>query len=88
MFKVVAPDEYDEALLRRPDLCPLSLLGDARSGRQLLGHAAADSAQSIASLASSRIGGAWLRRLSERVEARAVAFEQQLGLLEAAAGGA
>ena len=36
LTRAVAPDEYDAAAARSPEMCPLRYLGDTRSGRQVL----------------------------------------------------
>ena len=73
----MGPDEYDDAVLRMPRCCPLAMLGDTRSGRQLLADAAADYAEAerIGPLKSSVAGRAILDRIAERLERLVAALE-------------
>lgn len=73
--RLIGPDEYDDAVRRWPTCCPLVMLGDFRSGRQLLADAPADSAETLSSLAMSPTGRATLDNL-------AVHLEQLLARLE------
>ena len=75
--RVVTPQEYDEATLRRPHCCPLWLMGDHRSGQQLIDSAAEDFQQTMASLACSPEGRA-------RLEGIAGHLEQQLQAIDLA----
>ena len=81
--KVIAPEVYDEALRLTPGLCPLTIVGDLRSGARLLADAAADSVQTVTSAASSPAGRAGLMLLMARVEARAIELERRLADLDA-----
>ena len=65
----ISPEEYDEAVLRRPRTCPLWALGDRRSGRQLLADAAADAARGLDRVVSEPAGRASLDALAAHVEA-------------------
>ncbi len=65
---VVTPQEYDEASLRHPNCCPLVMMGDRRSGQQLLDSAAEDLQQPMECLASSPEGRARLDCLAEHLE--------------------
>ena len=73
--RLIGPDEYDDAVNRWPHCCPLVMLGDFRSGRQLLADAAADSAETLSSLSTSPAGRATLDNV-------AVHLEQLLAKLE------
>lgn len=44
LVKGISPDEYDAAAARTPALCPLRVMGDFRSGRELLADVARDRA--------------------------------------------
>ena len=66
--RIIGPDEYDDAVRRWPQSCPLVMLGDFRSGRQLLADAAADSAETLASLASSPSGCAAMDNIADHLE--------------------
>ncbi len=66
--RVVTPQEYDEASLRHPHCCPLVMMGDRRSGQQLLDSAAEDLEQSMEFLANSPEGRARLDCLAEHLE--------------------
>ena len=70
---------YDEVARDSPQLCPLVMAGDLRSGSELLKSARADSLQTIESLVSSRKGRIMLNRLTEHIEAQVLAVEQVLG---------
>ena len=75
--RVIDPDEYDDAARRWPHLCPLVALGDARTGRELLADAAADSAEAerIGPLRSSAAGRAVLDRIAGRLERLVASLE-------------
>ena len=45
--RIISPQEYDEAAQRRPHCCPLWLMGDRRSGQQLIDSAAEDYEQTM-----------------------------------------
>ena len=47
-MRVITPEEYDDAALRRPASVPLRAMGDLRTGRQLLADADADRAAPFA----------------------------------------
>ncbi len=66
--RLIGPDEYDDAVRRRPDCCPLVMLGDYRSGRQLLADAPADSAETLTSLATTPTGRATLDKVADHLE--------------------
>jgi hypothetical protein len=44
LTRVVTPEEYDEAVRRVPEMCPMYYMGDRRTGRQLLDDFDADAA--------------------------------------------
>jgi hypothetical protein len=44
LTRVVTPEEYDEAVRRVPEMCPMYYMGDRRTGRQLLNDFDADAA--------------------------------------------
>ena len=44
LTRTVTPDEYDEAVRRAPETCPMYYMGDRRTGRQLLDDFEADAA--------------------------------------------
>ena len=69
-IREISAAEYDVALSTQPGDCPLALTGDRRSGRQLLDAAAADSQQTIASLAESAEGLAALDGIAAFLDAR------------------
>ena len=79
-IRAVSPALYDEVARHSPQLCPLVLAGDLRSGQELLKSARADSLQTIESLVSSRKGRIMLSKLAEHIEAQVLAIEQVLGL--------
>ncbi len=66
--RLIGPDEYDDAIRRWPHRCPLVLLGDFRSGRQLLADADADSAETLTSLATSPRGRAMLDNVADHLD--------------------
>lgn len=66
--RLIGPDEYDDAARRWPQCCPLVMLGDLRSGRQLLADAPADSAETLASLATSPRGCAAMESVAVHLE--------------------
>ena len=80
-YRVVTPEEYDEALRRTPHLCPLALAGDLRPGQRLLDDAAADSARGMASVAGSRSGRTALDVLAARIEEAAASAERRIAAL-------
>jgi hypothetical protein len=67
-FRIVSPDEYDEAASSAPYSCPLRLTGDHRSGQQLLADAQSDSVHTIRSLANNPAGRALLAPLAAYIE--------------------
>ena len=83
IHQVITADAYDEALRSTPELCPLTLVGDMRSGAQLLADAAADSAQTIESMVLSHAGRVGLQHLLERIQDRTTEMEARLAGLEA-----
>jgi hypothetical protein len=50
----ITADEYDAAVMRAPEECPLFAMGDLRSGRQLLEDCAADRRICVHRVAESR----------------------------------
>ncbi len=76
--RVVTPQEYDEAAQRHPQRCPLVMMGDLRSGQELIDSAAEDYAQTLGALAGSEAGRARLDGLAERLERQVHAMEQAL----------
>ena len=48
LTRVVTAEEYDEAVRRVPEMCPLYYMGDRRTGRQLLADFDADAAAAAA----------------------------------------
>ncbi len=66
--RLIGPDEYDDAVSRWPHCCPLVVLGDCRSGRQLLADAPADSEETLISLAASPKGSAMLDNVAVHLE--------------------
>ena len=78
--RVITPREYDEAAQRYPHCCPLVLMGDRRSGQQLLDDAAADAAQTVGGMpvARSPAGRARLDVLGAHLELQLQAMEQAL----------
>ena len=83
IHQVITEEAYDEALRSTPELCPLTLVGDMRSGAQLLADAAADSVQTIESMVLSHAGRAGLQHLVERIQDRTTDMEERLAGLEA-----
>ena len=77
-YRVISPEEYDWATEHKPHLCPLVFAGDRRTGLQLLRDAAAESAQSMESLACSPGGQAKLDTLAASVESWAEELEQRV----------
>ncbi len=75
-FRRICPEEYDEAVRRVPNQCPLLLAGDWRTGAQLLADAKSDTVQTIASLAAGRAGWAVLDALATSVERWAAEVER------------
>jgi hypothetical protein len=75
--RIVSPQEYDHAALHHPHRCPLVLMGDRRSGQQLIDSAAEDFQQTMQSLAGSAEGLA-------RLDSLATHLEQQLQAIESA----
>jgi hypothetical protein len=77
-IRVITPDEYDEAARLTPHACPLVVMGDLRSGQQLLDDIPVDSTQTIESLTQSRKGRAALDLVAEVVERRVAEMERTL----------
>ncbi len=75
--RVITPREYDEAAQRHPNCCPLVMMGDRRSGQQLLDCAGEDLEQTMESLASSPEGRAQLDCLAEHLELQLQAMEPE-----------
>jgi hypothetical protein len=69
MVRIITPEEYDAAVLREPNSCPLFAMGDRRSGSQLLADAYADAGQTVAQLASTANGRAQLESIAAAAEA-------------------
>ncbi len=76
--RLIDPAEYDAAVRRVPGECPLFVMGDLRSGRQLLEDFAADTRLTVSRMASCRRGSPELQRFGRalartvvRLEARA-----------------
>jgi hypothetical protein len=67
VIREVPPAEYDAAVLQAPEECPLIVMGDLRSGRQLLEDFAADMRLTMRRLSASRRRSPALRRLSKAV---------------------
>ena len=82
LLREVSPDEYDNAAKYSPSCCPLVLIGDYRSGRQLLADAALDAAQTIESLSHSYAGRAALGGVAGYLEVELAAVKRQLAALE------
>ena len=78
LLREISPDEYDDAIKHSPSCCPLVLIGDHRSGRQLLADAALDTAQTIESLSQSCAGRAALEGVAGYLEAELAAIERVL----------
>ena len=55
-IRVVTASEYDHALRHCPSACPLAVMGDLRSGQELIDSAHADAKQSIKDILSSDEG--------------------------------
>ena len=64
----ISPQEYDEAVARWPHLCPLLIMGDRRSGQQLLDDAPVDTALTLSSLARCLAGRRLLDKIAECLE--------------------
>jgi hypothetical protein len=77
---IVSPQEYDHAALHHPHRCPLVLMGDHRSGQQLIDSAARtqDFQQRMQSLAGSAEGLARLDSLATHLEQQLQAIESVL----------
>ena len=52
LTRVVTPEEYDAAVQRWPEMCPLYYMGDRRSGQQLLDDFDSDAGVSVAAALS------------------------------------
>ena len=70
LIRTISPDEYDAAVATCPCSCPLHVMGDRRTGQQLLHDAAADARAPLraffAALRADRAReAAFLRRLAE-----------------------
>ena len=69
-MREVRPEEYDAAVKESPKCCPLALIGDLRSGQQLLDNASLDTSHVLSQSALSGIAGF--------VQAELAARERQL----------
>ncbi len=76
--RIITPQEYDDAALQRPHCCPLWLMGDRRSGQQLIDSAAEDYAQTMESLVGSPEGQARLDGLAGHLEQQLRAMDLAL----------
>ncbi len=68
MTRVITPDEYDAAVRSDPALCPLYVLGDRRSGRELLAAAYTDAQRTVARMAATPAGRAELDGIAAAAE--------------------
>ena len=76
--RIVTPQEYDEAAQHHPHRCPLILMGDRRSGQQLIDSAAEDVQQTLQSLACTKEGMVRLDCLAAHLEQQYQAIESAL----------
>ena len=67
-MRTISAEEYDAAVIALPDTCPLVLIGDRRSGRQLLADAAKDLDQPFSAIAASRSGMTALQAVAALLE--------------------
>lgn len=66
--RIISADEYDDAARRTPHLCPLIMIGDLRSGMELLNDAAQDMSTTIEAMCGSRHGRALLENVARCLE--------------------
>jgi hypothetical protein len=74
MHREIGPDEYDAAVRRRPDCCPLYAMGDRRCGRALLADFPADDAAALRDLAAAPAGHGLLASIPHSLAALARFF--------------
>uniref|UniRef100_A0A7S0M3U1 Uncharacterized protein n=1 Tax=Cryptomonas curvata TaxID=233186 RepID=A0A7S0M3U1_9CRYP len=68
-YRLITPEEYDEAVQRDPMCSPLTATGDHRSGHRLLADTEADLLRTIAGMAAGREGRAELDAIAAATEA-------------------
>ncbi len=85
VHRIIDAAEYDEAVRRAPGECPLFVMGDLRSGRQLLEDFAADRRLSVRRMATSRRGSPELQRFGRALARIVVRLEACAAATAAAA---
>ena len=86
----ISPADYDEAILRRPEQCPLFYMGDMRRGQELLDGFDADAAAAAAAATALQVpvmspiigdlgGGGPLEQIAPSVLGLAAAIERAAG---------
>ena len=72
LYRVVSPEEYDEAVQRNPSASLLAATGDHRSGQQLLTDGAFDARRTAAAAAASEVGREELNAMAAAADAMIV----------------
>ena len=78
-MRVVTTEEYDIAALTTPSCCPLVVMGDCRSGQQLLDDAPMDMKARMAHLVCTHLGRASLNNVLAYLECRLATEAKQQG---------
>jgi hypothetical protein len=75
VHRIIDAAEYDAAVRSVPGECPLFVMGDLRSGRQLLEDFAADQRLTVRRMAASRRGSPELQRFGRALARTVVRLE-------------
>ena len=87
VHRIIDAAEYDAAVRRVPGECPLFVMGDLRSGRQLLEDFAADRRLTVSRMAASRRGSPELQRFGRALACTVVRLEARAAATAASAAG-